>query len=147
SREIFLSREVGIEEVIPRHGEEPRDPIRHGADGIGHRRRITVLIQLGIVEGTEDSVLMSSQRELELDLDSGTRLRSPPSDGFPAASCRRHAVQGPRNRFEKGCLPGPVRADNTDQPWTEIEIGAFVLPEVAEAEPMNQHQAGAMSGS
>ena len=59
--ELLLPGEVGVEELLAGHAEKAGDALGDGADGVGHRRRIAVLIELGAVQRAEDAILVGAE--------------------------------------------------------------------------------------
>ncbi len=145
--ELLLPGEVGVEELVARHAEETGDALGDGADRVGDRRRIAVLVELGAVQGAQDAILVGAEGELELDLHPRARRRAATADGLPAAARRRHAVHRPGDGLEQRGLAGAVGADDAREARAELEIGVLVLAEIAEPQPVDLHQAPARSRS
>ena len=138
--ELFLPRKVGVEEFFPRHGEQARHPLGHGPDRVRDRRRIAILVQLGAVQGAEDTVLMRAEAEFHLDLHARPGRRAAPANGLAAATRRGHAVHRPRDGLENGRLAGAVRADDAGQARAEHQLGMLVLAKIGEPQPVDLHQ-------
>ena len=130
-RELLLAGEVGVEELVAGHAQEAGDPLGDGADAVGDRRRIAVLVELGAVERAKDAVLVGAEREVELDLHPGARRRPAAANGLPAAARGRHAVHRPGDGLEQGGLARAVGADDAGEAGAELELGVLVLAEVA----------------
>ena len=105
------------------------------------------LVQLGLVEGAQDAIVMGAERELELHLDPAAGRRAAAADAVAAAARRRHAVHRPGDRLKERGLPRSVRPDDSGEPGTELQLGMLVLAEVDEAQAADLHQPPASSRS
>ena len=144
--QLLLLGEIGVEELLFRHPEQPAHLVGHRSGAVGHRHVVAILVQGRLVKRTDHPVLMDPQHELEFDFDSRSRRCIAPTNRIEGAPGGRRAVHGPRNRFEQGRLPRPVRSDDPGQPRLEFERGIGVLPKIDQPEPAESHQASG-SGS
>jgi hypothetical protein len=146
-RQLLLAGEVGVEEFLLRHAEQPADPAGDALQAAGDRRRIPVLVELGTAQRPFDPVVAHAEAKLEFDLHRGARFSAPAPDRVTVAAGRGCAIHRPGNGLEQGGLPRPVRADDAGQPRSEGQVGVLVLPEVLEPESFDLHQASSASCS
>ena len=145
--ELFLAGEVGIEELIAGHPEQAGDPLGHRAETVGDRRALAILVELSSVERADQAVVVGPQAEVHLHFDPVARGGPAAADRIAAAPGRGHAVHRPRDRLEDRGLPRAVGPDDPGEAHTELQLGVLVLPEVAEVQPVDLHQAPAQSRS
>ena len=115
-RQLLLAGEIGVEELVARHAQQAGDPLGDGADAVGDRGGIAVLVQLGA--GSASGRCGTGARPRVNSISTSTRARG----GAPRRRmvsrlprARRHAVHGPGDGLEQGGLPGAVRADDAGQ--------------------------------
>src|SRR5262245_53653786 len=143
-RQLFLAREIGVEELVVRHAEHAAQPLGDRFERVRHD--LAVLPQLRAVEVARDGVLVRSQREVEGDLHARPARGAVPPDRVLVAAHRLHAVDRPGDRFEQRRFPRPVGTDDAGDPGPKLDLGLGELPEVLEPQPLQLHQAASPSG-
>src|SRR5207247_2984994 len=132
--QLFLSREVRIEELLLRHAEPTTQQVGHASDGVRDRGRRAVEIQLGARERARDVIAVPREVKIELDTDTGTRRGTQRANAFLRSPHGRSAIERPGDRLEDRGLSGPVRADYPGKAGVEVDSCVSVLPEVAEVD-------------
>src|SRR6185437_5773041 len=137
--QVFLTREIRIEEFPARHAQTSRDELVHAADGVRYSGFRSVQIERCGRETALHLVSMSAKLEIELHLDGCARTRTEEAHSVPLATDRRLAVQRPGDRFEYRRLAGSVRSDDRRDTAIESHLRPRVLPEVLHAQAVDLH--------
>ena len=145
--QLLLAGEVGVEELLTGHAEETRHPLGDGAERVGDRRRISILIEFGVVQRAKHTIVARPKGELHLHLDLGAGWRAAAADGLPAPAGGRHPVHCPGDRLENRGLAGAIGPDDAGQSRSQLQLGVLMLAEVAEADSIDLHQTPARSRS
>src|SRR5918995_955330 len=91
--------------------------------------------------------MMGAESELDLHFYPGARRCSAPAQRFSITPGRGHAVHSPGYGLENGRLAGSVWTNNPGESGTEFDLGALVLPEILQSNPIDLHQPPARSRS
>src|SRR5690349_19785222 len=139
-REVLLTGEVRIEELLPGHAQETGDPLGDCPNTEGDRGGVSILIQLSLVERTNDSILVSAEGEIDFHFHPCARRSAAAPKGFAIAPRGGHPVHRPRNRFQDGGLARAVGTNNSGQTGAEFDLSELVLPKVDQSNAVELHQ-------
>ena len=137
--EFFLAREVGVEELRPRHPDTPLQHLRDGGDRVGDRLFAAVEVELRHRESAHHTVLVPGEFEVELHPHRRTRSGTMEAQRLVAAACGVAAVERPRDRFEDRRLARTIGPDDAGEAEVELDLGLGVLPEVEELQSRESH--------